>query len=63
MTTFILWVILAIISFPVAIAVLILYPIIWLFLLPFKILGFAVEIVFNVLKSIILFPFKLLKLI
>ncbi|MBK8944025.1 MAG: hypothetical protein IPM32_02035 [Ignavibacteriae bacterium] len=63
MLTFILWVILAIISFPLAIAVLILYPFIWLLLLPFKILGFAVGLVFDVLKAIILFPFKVLKIV
>lgn len=63
MLTFILWVILAIISFPLAIAVLILYPFIWLLLLPFKILGFTVGLVFDVLKAIILFPFKVLRII
>ncbi len=46
MTTFILWVILAIISFPLAIAVLVLYPFIWLILLPFRLLGFAVGVQF-----------------
>lgn len=61
MLTFILWVILAIISLPLAIGVLILYPFIWLLLLPFRILGFAVEVVFEVLKAIILFPFRILK--
>ncbi|MBI1932262.1 MAG: hypothetical protein HYS24_06965 [Ignavibacteriales bacterium] len=58
MATFILWVILAIISFPLAIAVLILYPFIWLILLPFRLVGFAVGTVFDILKAIILFPFK-----
>lgn len=62
MLTFILWVILAVISLPLAIGVLILYPFIWLLLLPFKILGFAVEVVFEVLKAIILFPFRILKI-
>jgi hypothetical protein len=63
MATFILWIILAFISFPLAIAVLLLYPIIWLFLLPFRLLGFAVGAVFEILKGIILFPFKILHII
>lgn len=62
MLTFILWVILAIFSLPLAIAVLILYPFVWLLLLPFRLIGFAVEVVFDILKTIILFPFKILKI-
>ena len=62
MFTFILWVILAIISLPLAIGVLIIYPFVWLLLLPFRILGFAVEVVFEALKAIILFPFRILKI-
>jgi hypothetical protein len=63
MFTFILWVILATISFPLALAVLILYPIIWLILLPFRLIGIAVGSIFDILKAIILLPFKLLKLV
>lgn len=63
MFTFILWVLLAIFSLPLAIAVLIIYPFVWLLLLPFRLIGIAVEIVFDVLKSIIQLPFRLLKLI
>ncbi len=63
MLTFILWVLLAIISFPLAIAVLIIYPFVWLLLLPFKLIGIAVGTVFEVLRGIILLPFKLLKII
>jgi len=63
MITFILWIILAFISLPVAIGVLVLYPIIWLILLPFKLLGFAVGVVFDLLRSIILFPLKILKIV
>ena len=62
MLTFILWVILAVISLPLAIGVLIIYPFIWILLLPFRILGFAVEVVFEGLKTIILFPFRILKI-
>lgn len=58
MFTFILWVILAIFSLPLAIGVLIIYPFIWLLLLPFRLLGIAVDVVFQILKGIILFPLK-----
>jgi len=63
MFTFILWIILAVISLPLAIAVLILYPFVWLLLLPFRLIGVAVSAVFDILKSIILLPFRLLKLV
>ncbi|MFZ1289466.1 MAG: hypothetical protein WAR79_05230 [Melioribacteraceae bacterium] len=63
MLTFILWIFLAIISFPLALAVLVLYPFIWLLLLPFKLLGFTVGLVFDILRGIILFPFKILHII
>jgi len=63
MFTFILWVLLAIISLPLAIAVLVLYPFIWLLLLPFRLLGVAVGAIFEILKSLILLPFKLLRIV
>ena len=63
MQTFILWILLAIISFPLALFVLILYPFIWLILLPFKLLGLTIEFIFDILKGIILMPFRLLKII
>ncbi len=61
MTTFLLWLLLFVLCAPLAIAVLILYPIIWLLLLPFKLLGIAVNGVFELLKAIILFPARLLQ--
>ena len=62
MLTFILWVILAIISLPLALLVLILYPFVWLLLLPFRLIGVAVSAVFDILKAIIMLPFKLLRI-
>ena len=61
MTTFLLWLLLFVLCAPLAIAVLILYPIIWLLLLPFRLLGIAVNGVFELLKAIILFPARLLQ--
>lgn len=61
MTTFLLWLLLFVLCAPLAIAVLLLYPIIWLILLPFRLLGIAVNGVFELLKVIILFPARLLQ--
>jgi len=55
-----LWLILFVLCWPLALAVLVLYPIIWLILLPFKILGFTVSAVFDMLGYIIKLPFKIL---
>lgn len=63
MFTFILWVILAIFSLPLALGVLIIYPFVWLLLLPFRLLGVAVGAILDILRGIILFPFKLLKIV
>jgi hypothetical protein len=56
-----LWLILFVICWPLAILALVLYPLIWLLLLPFKLVGIAVEGVFELLRSILLLPSRLLK--
>jgi hypothetical protein len=61
MLTFLLWCILLFFCWPLALAVLVLYPIVWLILLPFRILGFAVEGVLELLKAIILLPARILR--
>ena len=60
MFTFLLWLILLIICWPLALLALILYPLVWLILLPFRILGIAVEGVFALLKAIIMLPARVL---
>jgi len=55
-----LWALLFVISWPVALLALVLYPIVWLLLLPFRLLGIAVEGVFELLRSILLFPARVL---
>jgi len=57
---FILWIILLILCWPIAIIGLILYPIVWLILLPFRLLGFTVTAIFDLLQAIIRFPIKVL---
>jgi hypothetical protein len=61
MLAFLLWCMLLFFCWPLALVVLVLYPIVWLVLLPFRILGFAVEGVLELLKAIILLPARLLR--
>ena len=60
MTKFFLWVILLILSWPVALLALLLYPIVWLILLPFRLVGIAVQGAFALLKAIVFLPARVL---
>jgi hypothetical protein len=60
MTKFLLWCILLVLCWPLALLALILYPFVWLLLLPFRILGIAVEGVFELLRAIIFLPARVL---
>ncbi len=60
MLTFLLWVLLLIFCWPLALLALVLYPIVWLLLLPFRIVGVAVEGVFELLRAIIFLPARVL---
>ena len=60
MLKFLVWCLLLIVCWPVALLALVLYPIIWLLLLPFRIVGIAVEGVFELLRAIIFLPARLL---
>lgn len=53
--------ILLIVCWPLALVLVVLYPIIWLVLLPFRILGVAVEGVFELISGIFLLPGRLLR--
>ncbi|MEZ5358140.1 MAG: hypothetical protein R3F48_04855 [Candidatus Zixiibacteriota bacterium] len=59
MLTFILWCILFVLCWPLALLALIAYPIVWLILLPFRLLGIAVNGVLELVKAIILLPARL----
>jgi hypothetical protein len=56
----ILWLLLFVLCWPLAILALLLYPLVWLLLLPFKLVGIAVEGVFELLRAIVLLPARLL---
>jgi hypothetical protein len=58
---FILWLILLVLCWPLAILALFLYPLVWLLLLPFRLLGIAVEGVLGLVKGLILLPGRLLQ--
>ena len=60
MTKFFLWLILLILCWPLAILALVLYPFVWLVLLPFRIIGIAFEGVFALLRAIVFLPARLL---
>lgn len=60
MAKLLLWLILLVICWPLALLVLVLYPFIWLLLLPFRLVGFAVEGVFVFLRAILFLPARLL---
>ncbi len=60
MKTFILWLLLFIVSWPIALLALVLYPFVWLLLLPFRLLGIAVDGVFGLLRGILRLPGRLL---
>jgi hypothetical protein len=60
MFTFLLWCILFVLCWPLAIVALIAYPIIWLLLLPFRIVGVAVKGVLEAVYLVITLPFRLL---
>jgi len=59
--TFILWCILLVLCWPLALLALVLYPIVWLLLLPFRIVGIAVDGVFDLLRGILLLPGRILR--
>jgi hypothetical protein len=61
MVTFLLWCLLLVVCWPVALLALILYPIVWLILLPFRLVGIAVGGVFELLRAIIYLPARVLR--
>ena len=60
MISFLLWVLLFVICWPLAILALLLWPLVWLITLPFRLLGIAVEGVFELLRAIVLLPARVL---
>lgn len=61
MFTLLAWLLLAVISLPLAILALILYPLVWLISLPFRLIGVSVSAVFDLIGSIIRLPARLVR--
>ena len=60
MFTFLMWCLLFFLCWPLALVALLLYPIVWVLLLPFRILGIAVGGVLELLKAILFLPARLM---
>ena len=61
MITFVLWCILFVLCWPLALAALVLYPIIWLILLPFRLVGIVVGGVLELVWAIVTLPFTIIR--
>ena len=61
--TFILWCFLFVFCWPLALVALVLYPIVWLFLLPFRIVGVAVEGVLKLVWEIVTLPVRVIRML
>ena len=60
MLSFLVWVLLLMVCWPIALLALLIYPVVWLVLLPFRLLGIGVDAVFNLLKAIVMLPARVL---
>jgi len=61
MMTFLLWCVLLVLCWPLALLALVLYPIVWLVLLPFRLVGIAVEGVLQFVWAIVTLPARVLR--
>ncbi|MBD8562877.1 hypothetical protein IFU01_01220 [Oxalobacteraceae sp. CFBP 8763] len=60
MLSFLVWVLLLMVCWPIALLALLIYPVVWLLLLPFRLLGIGVDAVFSLLKGIVMLPARVL---
>lgn len=60
MMGFLLWMVLLVLCWPLALLAVLLYPLLWLLLLPFRLLGIGVEAVFELLRAVVMLPARLL---
>ncbi len=63
MLKFLVWCILLVLCWPLALVALVLYPVIWLLLLPFRIVGIAVGSVLTMVWEIVMLPARILRAI
>lgn len=60
MLSFVLWLVLLFLCWPLALLALLLYPVFWLLTLPFRLIGIGVEGVFELLRAVVLLPARIL---
>lgn len=60
MLKFLLWLLLLVVAWPLALLALVLWPVVWLLSLPFRLLGIAVDGVFELIRAIMTLPARLL---
>ncbi len=60
MLRFLVWLLLLVVCWPLAVLALILYPLVWVLSLPFRLLGIAVEGVFELLRALVMLPARIL---
>ena len=60
MAKLLLWCILFVLCWPLALLALFIYPLVWLLLLPFRILGIAVDGALGLIRGVVMFPVRLL---
>ena len=61
MLTFVMWLVLLFFCWPLALVALVLYPIVWLLLLPFRIVGIAVEGALKLVWAVVTLPFAVVR--
>jgi hypothetical protein len=57
---FLIWLMLLFLCWPLALVALVLYPVFWLVLLPFRLVGIGVEAVFSLLRALVMLPARVL---
>jgi hypothetical protein len=61
MFLFLIWLLLALVAWPLALLALILYPLVWVLSLPFRLIGISVRAVFELLEAIVRLPTRLIR--
>ena len=61
MLSFLLWLVVLFLCWPLALLALVLYPLVWLLLLPFRIIGIGVDAVFELLRAVVMLPARILR--
>lgn len=61
MLTFLMWLLLFIVCWPVALLALIVYPFVWLLLLPFRLVGIGVGAIFETLRAMLMLPARVMR--